>query len=94
MDIAKAKFFVYHDDLHIAFQDQTIYISKEIQPILDKSKYGIGVYGVVDTPAGEKMIKVEFDYQGEPILMCTMMGTFLHFDTFMQSYQQVKKVYL
>lgn len=94
MDISTAKFFVYHDNLHIAYQDQTIYISKDLQSILDKSKYDIGVYGVIDTTAGEKMVKIEFDYQREPYLDSGMMGMFLHFDTFMESYQQVKKVYL
>lgn len=82
MEIAKAKFFVFHDlDTH------TIYTSKSIDSIREKNRFfPISVWGVVDTVNGEKMIKVEEAY-GEPVLYPGgLNGTFIHWESFKRAY--------
>lgn len=91
MDISRAKKFVFHK---VWDGDDIIYISKTIQPIIDINEDLIGVYGVVDTESGEKMIKVEYDYNGEPIIGCSIFDFFLHFDYYMNAFQHIKKIYL
>ena len=91
MDISHAKKFVFHKCWG---KEDKIYISKTLQPIIDINEDLIGVYGVIDTESGEMMIKVDYDYQGEPIMGCSIFDHFLHFDYFIKSFPYVEKVYL
>lgn len=91
MDICKAKKFVFHQTWK---QEDTIYISKDIQSIIDINPNLIGVFAVIDTESGEKMFTVEYDYSGEPIIMGGIFGCFVHFDYFMKQYPYTKIVYL
>lgn len=91
MDISVAKKFVFHKCWG---DEDIIYISKTLQPIIDINEDLIGVYSVIDTESGEKMMNVEYAYDGEPIIIGGILGTFLHFDYFMKSYTYTKKVYL
>lgn len=90
MDISKAKRFVYHD----FGNPEKIYISKTLQPIIDINEHLLATWAVIDTESGEKMVKVEYAYDGEPIIMGGILGTFLHYDFYMKSYPYLEKVYL
>lgn len=86
MDIAKAKEFLYmpHDE-------ETIYISKDLQTLLDRSNGDlISVYAVVETASGETLCYMDFSYAGEPIIM----RRFIHKDYFMKHYQRKKIIAL
>ena len=72
---------------------KSIYL-KTLQTIIDINEDLIGVYGVIDTESGEMMIKVDYDYQGEPIMGCSIFDHFLHFDYFMKAYPYIEKIYL
>lgn len=87
MDIAKAKFFVFHDmDNHI------IYTSKSLEPIKEKNRFfPISVYGVIPTESGDKMISVEMNCHNEPMLLGGILGTFLHWDYFDKAYSNLKR---
>ena len=80
MEISRAKHFWY-------VTDEKLYKSKDLSKIREIDEYSndlIGVYGVVETEKGDKLIKVEFNYSGEPILIGGIMGTFLHEDSFLR----------
>jgi len=82
MEISKALYFYYIPVMH----RNAIYRSNDLSRITgldDAARHYIGVYGVVDTEAGNRLFSVEANYSGEPILMPTMMGTFLHEDSFL-----------
>lgn len=38
----------------------------------------------METEKGNRLIRVEFNYSGEPILIGGIMGTFLHEDSFLK----------
>lgn len=90
MDISKAKRFVYHD----FGNPEKIYISKDIQSIIEINPHLLATYAVIDTESGEKMMKVEYAYDGEPIIMGGILGTFLHYDYYLKSYPYIEKVEL
>lgn len=90
MDIAKAKFFVWHD-----LDENIIYTSKSLEPIKEKNRFfPISVYGVVPTESGDKMIKVEMGNHNEPMLIGGLLGTFLHWDYFDKAYHNLKRIEL
>lgn len=90
MDIANAKFFVFHD-----MNADIIYTSKSLDAIVEKNKYfPIAVWGVVPTESGDKMISVEMNYHNEPILLCGLLGTSLHWDYFDKAYSNLKRIEL
>ena len=90
MDISKAKRFVYHD----FGNPEKIYISNTIQPIIDINEHLLSTYAVIDTESGEKMMKVEYAYDGEPIVIGGILGTFLHYDYYIKAYPYIDKIYL
>lgn len=82
MDITLAKEFIYKSR-----KDNTIYICKNLQRLLEISCNHIwDIYGVVDTPQGEKLFELDFAYSGEPIIM----RVFLHKDSFFMFYDGMK----
>lgn len=90
MDISRAKRFVYH-----SFREpEKIYISKSIKSIIDINEHLLATYAVIDTESGEKMMKVEYAYDGEPIILEGILGTFLHYDYYMRQYPNIEKIYL
>ena len=90
MDISKAKRFVYHD----FGNPEKIYISNNIQPIIDINEHLLSTYAVIDTESVEKMMKVEYAYDGEPIVIGGILGTFLHYDYYLKAYPYIDKIYL
>lgn len=79
MDIAKAKEFIFLD----LWNDEKIYISKDLQKLIDLNDGGLNsIYAVVDTESGEKLFDMDFAYSGEPIIM----RVFLHKKFFMDHY--------
>lgn len=82
MDIALAKEFILLND-YSDTQDGTIYVSKDIHKLIEMNDNTlIGIYGVIDTEDGEKLLETDFAYSGEPILM----RTFLHKKYFFDHY--------
>lgn len=90
MEMSNTKFFVYHD-----VRENVIYTSKSIDKIMDVNRvFPSATYGVIPTESGDKMIKVETNWNGEPYLSGTMFGVFLHWDFYDRSYPGVKRVEL
>lgn len=82
MDIANAKEFILLHD-YTSKSDNKIYISKDIHKLIEMNDGKLfGVYGVIDTEDGEKLIETDFAYSGEPILM----RVFLHKKYFLNHY--------
>ena len=81
MDAALAKeFILLHDYLD---SDNKIYISKDLSKLLEINRGNLlGIYGVIDTDDGEKLMEMDFSYSGEPILM----RVFLHKEYFLNHY--------
>lgn len=80
MEISRVKHFWYE-------KDKKLYKSKDLSKIREIDEFSndlIGVYGAVETEKGNKLIRVEFNYSGEPILIGGIMGTFLHEDSFLK----------
>lgn len=76
MDICRANKFIYID-----FQHEIFYISKDINTILELEDVLKGcVYGIVGEEKGGKLIQVEYGYDNEPVLMTSILGTFVHLD--------------
>lgn len=79
MDKAYAKEFIFLDYL----ATNKIYISKDLDKLLEINKGRlIGIYGVIDTENGEKLMEMDWSYGGEPILM----RVFVHKKYFMNHY--------
>ena len=90
MDIANAKFFVFHD-----LDTNIIYTSKSLDKIEEKNRFfPISVWGVVPTESGDKMISVEMNCHNEPMLLGGLLGTFLHWDYFDKAYSNLKRIKL
>ena len=90
MDIANAKFFVWHD-----LNNGIIYTSKSLEPIQARNRFfPISVYGVVPTESGDKMISVELGFQQTPVLIGGIMGTFVHWEYFDKMYHLTKRIEL
>ena len=81
MDIALAKEFILLNDYGEG--DGKIYISKDLNKLLEMNDNTlIGIYGVIDTENGEKMMTMDWSYSGEPLLM----RVFLHKKFFINHY--------
>lgn len=77
MDKEKAKEFIY------APHDDNIYISKDLQTLLDANDNDlIWVYAVIDTESGEVLMSMDWSYSGEPIIM----RRFIHKAYFLKHY--------
>lgn len=88
MDTSLAKRFIYHQ-----YNQDKIYISESLEKIMDiddDSSSLIGVYGVIETDSGPKMVQIDFAYDGHPI----MLGTFVHEDYFLKGFCDEEIVYL
>ena len=72
MDIALAKEFILLND-YSDVKDNKLYVSKDIHKLMEMNDNTlIGIYGVIDTEDGEKLLETDFSYSGEPILMRTL----------------------
>lgn len=81
MDVALAKEFILLNDYREG--DGKIYISKDLNKLLEiNNNMLIGIYGVIDTENGEKMMTMDWSYGGEPLLM----RVFLHKEFFVNHY--------
>lgn len=87
MDVAKAKFFVYH-----GFKDENvIYVSRDIQTLIDKQDAIIPIINaVVETESGEIMFDMDTTYSGEPIIT----RRFMHYETYKQFHPSCKIIEL
>lgn len=91
METALAKRFIYYQT-NFGDKDK-LYISRNLEKIMEideDSKDLIGVYGVIETESGPKMMHVEFAYDGHPILL----GEYLHEEFFMKHYESKPKIIL
>lgn len=78
MDKERAKEFIYapHDE-------KNIYVSKDIQTLLDRSDNELfWIYAVIDTASGEVLMSMDWSYSGEPIIM----NRFIHKAYFLKHY--------
>ena len=78
MDKERAKEFIYapHDE-------KTIYVSKDIQTLLNRSDNELfWIYAVIDTASGEVLMSMDWSYSGEPIIM----HRFIHKAYFLKHY--------
>jgi hypothetical protein len=81
MDAALAKEFILLNDY--LDSDNKIYISKDLSKLLEINRGNlVGIYGVIDTECGEKLMTMDWSYGGEPILM----RVFLHKEYFLNNY--------
>lgn len=86
MEKEKAKKFLYLDK-----NLNTIFISKDLQKLLDKSDNQLfWVYAIIETQSGETLFEMDWSYSGEPIVM----GRFIHAEFFFTHYHYMKIVEL
>lgn len=86
MDKEKAKEFIFHDK-----ESHIIYISKDLQKLLDKSEGELFfIYAVLETESGETLMKMDWSYAQEPIIM----SRFLHTEFFFKFYSDDKQIRL
>ena len=89
MEAANAKEFMYF--VNGISHYGTVYVSKTLDKILEKSDNSLAfVYGVIDTPSGEKLMHMDWSYSNEPILM----DVFLHKDYIMNYYEDAEFINL
>ena len=74
MEKEKAKAFLF-DASHGKNHCGTLYKSKDLQKLLDMNDGELFfIYAIIDTESGETLMKMDWSYSGEPIIM----GRFIH----------------
>lgn len=86
MDKEKAKAFLLRHE-----GERRIYISKDLQELLDKNDGELFLlYAVIETESGDTLMHMDWSYSGEPIIM----HRFIHKEYFMKHYWFYEVVYL
>lgn len=87
MDKEKAKAFLF-DATHKHDGCKTLYKSKDLQKLIDMNNGDlIFIYAIIETESGDTLMKMDWSYYGEPIIM----GRFIHLDYFLK-YHWNKKI--
>lgn len=82
MDKESAKEFLF-----LSRKERKIYISKNLQELLDMNKNELfWIYAVLETESGETLMKMDWSYSGEPIIM----ERFIHLDFFLKFHSLYK----